>query len=367
MPQTPSEFNGVSTSPKLSTTRPLGPSRGPSSSRGNQYGSKESIEAEGGDEPGSLLLPAMNGSTSSNGRGIGGTSPRSRSPALPLAPLPLPSSSAAGPSPSYSPNTADPISPRNQKSRPFLSTSTSSSTMPPRLAISRNPSSSIHANPYNQDDSPSSPSTNQRLNPYSSSNPDPNNPYSPSTTSPKHSGNPSSSSSYFPPPPNAAREQHPLSAPREVAAGGGLMLGGKPFFDSEAYWLGLYFFFNLGLTLFNKIVLVSFPFPYVRPSRLFFSLSGCVVAAMRSLTFHLRRKVNADTLISPVFPRPCCPLLIDADGTACSERMHRMLLCSGEGLLRKLLPRLLVRSQSAVAHVRQAHSSLKSRPLCSPA
>ena len=39
--------------------------------------------------------------------------------------------------------------------------------------------------------------------------------------------------------------------------------GKKEFKDSEAYWLGLYFFFNLGLTLFNKIVLVSFPFPYV--------------------------------------------------------------------------------------------------------
>lgn len=35
------------------------------------------------------------------------------------------------------------------------------------------------------------------------------------------------------------------------------------FYDSPAYWLILYFFFNLGLTLFNKIVLVSFPFPYV--------------------------------------------------------------------------------------------------------
>jgi hypothetical protein len=35
------------------------------------------------------------------------------------------------------------------------------------------------------------------------------------------------------------------------------------FYDSAGYWLGLYFFFNLGLTLFNKVVLVSFPFPYV--------------------------------------------------------------------------------------------------------
>jgi hypothetical protein len=37
----------------------------------------------------------------------------------------------------------------------------------------------------------------------------------------------------------------------------------ESFRDSAAYWLSLYFFFNLGLTLFNKIVLVSFPFPYV--------------------------------------------------------------------------------------------------------
>lgn len=39
------------------------------------------------------------------------------------------------------------------------------------------------------------------------------------------------------------------------------------FYDSPAYWLILYFFFNLGLTLFNKIVLVSFPFPYVSQLR----------------------------------------------------------------------------------------------------
>lgn len=35
------------------------------------------------------------------------------------------------------------------------------------------------------------------------------------------------------------------------------------FYDSPAYWLIMYFCFNLGLTLFNKGVLVSFPFPYV--------------------------------------------------------------------------------------------------------
>jgi hypothetical protein len=32
--------------------------------------------------------------------------------------------------------------------------------------------------------------------------------------------------------------------------------------DSELFWLAMYFLFNLGLTLYNKIVLVTFPFPY---------------------------------------------------------------------------------------------------------
>lgn len=41
----------------------------------------------------------------------------------------------------------------------------------------------------------------------------------------------------------------------------------KKWSDSTPVWLGMYFFFNLGLTLFNKVVLVSFPFPYVSASR----------------------------------------------------------------------------------------------------
>lgn len=32
--------------------------------------------------------------------------------------------------------------------------------------------------------------------------------------------------------------------------------------ESQFFWLALYFFFNLGLTLYNKLVLVRFPFPY---------------------------------------------------------------------------------------------------------
>jgi hypothetical protein len=47
----------------------------------------------------------------------------------------------------------------------------------------------------------------------------------------------------------------------------------KRFYDSVPYWLALYFCFNLGLTLFNKIVLVSFPFPYTLTG--LHALSGC--------------------------------------------------------------------------------------------
>jgi hypothetical protein len=32
--------------------------------------------------------------------------------------------------------------------------------------------------------------------------------------------------------------------------------------DSEPFWLAMYFLFNLGLTLYNKMVLVTFPFPF---------------------------------------------------------------------------------------------------------
>lgn len=35
----------------------------------------------------------------------------------------------------------------------------------------------------------------------------------------------------------------------------------KPF-NSSAFWLVMYFLFNLSLTLYNKLVLVAFPFPY---------------------------------------------------------------------------------------------------------
>lgn len=48
-----------------------------------------------------------------------------------------------------------------------------------------------------------------------------------------------------------------------TSKGLGLSPATQKWFESTPVWLGMYFFFNLGLTLFNKLVLVSFPFPYV--------------------------------------------------------------------------------------------------------
>ncbi|KAJ9107161.1 hypothetical protein QFC19_002821 [Naganishia cerealis] len=47
-----------------------------------------------------------------------------------------------------------------------------------------------------------------------------------------------------------------------------------PFTETTGYWLSWYFVFNLGLTLYNKVVLVNFPFPYTLTG--LHALSGCV-------------------------------------------------------------------------------------------
>ena len=98
-----------------------------------------------------------------------------------------------------------------------------------------------------------------------------------------------------------ARRQYPLSGGtyNQNEMSGVNQAGWR---DSAAYWLGLYFCFNLGLTLFNKVVLVSFPFPYVR---CLFAISYCC-----SWTS------GVDVLKED----------IDADGTARFERVCRMLL-----------------------------------------
>lgn len=47
-----------------------------------------------------------------------------------------------------------------------------------------------------------------------------------------------------------------------VGEGTGHFLKTGRIFDTQPAWLVLYFFFNLGLTLYNKGVLERFPFPY---------------------------------------------------------------------------------------------------------
>lgn len=58
------------------------------------------------------------------------------------------------------------------------------------------------------------------------------------------------------------------------------------FTDSRSFWLILYFFFNLGLTLYNKGVLVRFPFPYTLTAihALFGSLGAAILAHFRVFT-----------------------------------------------------------------------------------
>lgn len=55
---------------------------------------------------------------------------------------------------------------------------------------------------------------------------------------------------------------------------------------SRAFWLSLYFAFNLSLTLYNKGVLVRFPFPYTLTAvhALFGSLGGCILRRRKVYT-----------------------------------------------------------------------------------
>ncbi|WVO16811.1 hypothetical protein L204_104497 [Cryptococcus depauperatus] len=65
--------------------------------------------------------------------------------------------------------------------------------------------------------------------------------------------------------------------------------------DSVGYWLGMYFVLNLGLTLFNKFVLVSFPFPYTLTGLHALSgCAGCYIALERGVftPSHLTQKEN---------------------------------------------------------------------------
>ncbi|KAL1408879.1 hypothetical protein Q8F55_005693 [Vanrija albida] len=73
------------------------------------------------------------------------------------------------------------------------------------------------------------------------------------------------------------------------------------FTNSTPYWLGMYFFFNLGLTLFNKVVLVSFPFPYTLTG--LHALSGCAgcYIALERGAFTPARLTQHENLILAAF------------------------------------------------------------------
>ncbi|WRT64435.1 uncharacterized protein IL334_001367 [Kwoniella shivajii] len=74
-----------------------------------------------------------------------------------------------------------------------------------------------------------------------------------------------------------------------------------PFKDSVGYWLALYFCFNLGLTLFNKFVLVSFPFPYTLTG--LHALSGCAgtYIALEQGAFTPARLTQKENIILAAF------------------------------------------------------------------
>src|SRR5258706_5331445 len=56
------------------------------------------------------------------------------------------------------------------------------------------------------------------------------------------------------------------------------------FLQGQPFWLLLYFFFNLALTLFNKMVLVKFPFPYTLTAiHALFGSIGCYILHERGV------------------------------------------------------------------------------------
>ena len=74
--------------------------------------------------------------------------------------------------------------------------------------------------------------------------------------------------------PEAPASKHPL--PRRARK---KVTGARRWADSQAVWLGAYFAFNLSLTLYNKGVLVRFPFPYTLTAvhALFGTIGGLVL------------------------------------------------------------------------------------------
>jgi hypothetical protein len=71
--------------------------------------------------------------------------------------------------------------------------------------------------------------------------------------------------------------------------------------DSQPFWLTLYFCFNLGLTLYNKSVLVRFPFPYTLTA--LHALCGSIGGyLLEQKGFFVRKKLGAkDTIVLAAF------------------------------------------------------------------
>lgn len=76
----------------------------------------------------------------------------------------------------------------------------------------------------------------------------------------------------------------------------------KPSFSStKTFWVVLYFCFNLGLTLYNKGVLVSFPFPYTLTAiHAFFGTLGGVIL-LGNGSFHTVALTGPETLLIVAF------------------------------------------------------------------
>ncbi|KAF8336583.1 triose-phosphate transporter family-domain-containing protein [Cantharellus anzutake] len=71
--------------------------------------------------------------------------------------------------------------------------------------------------------------------------------------------------------------------------------------DSSFYWLSLFFFFNLALTLYNKGLLVNFPFPYTLTAiHALFSFIGCTILHKKHV-FHVAQLDVSQHLILAAF------------------------------------------------------------------
>ena len=139
-----------------------------------------------------------------------------------------------------------------------------------------------------------------------------------------------------------------------------LSLASAKLSQSELFWLGLYFSFNLGLTLYNKIVLVTFPFPYTLTAiHAFCGSVGCYILHERDFYVSKIRRTSFPPLLA-IQPPPLGP------GTTDSSPKHHPLglQCPLHHQHRRLQSLATTRD-----HPRTANHSQKriSRPILKPA